>query len=84
MAASRGPGGGFSRPRDPKSKTGWVGGGWPDVDDRRRWWNKSGGRAIDVQAHHVAHVEHSDADLRRGSHRHGGAGGVDGAVANDR
>jgi hypothetical protein len=55
-------------------------GGWlvfeADIDDRRRWWNKSGGRAIDVQAHHVATVEHSGADLRRGGRRRGLTAGV--------
>jgi hypothetical protein len=40
------------------------------VDDRRHWWNKSGG-AIDVQAHHVAHVGRSGADLHRGDCRRG-------------
>jgi len=46
--------------------------------------NPAAGPSTYRRAHHVAHVEHSGADLRRGSHRHGGAGGVDGAVANDR
>ena len=61
-------------------------GGWlvfeADVDDRLRWWNKSGWQGIDVQAHHVATVERSGADLHCGGRRHGGAGGVDRAVAN--
>jgi len=48
--------------------------GCPDVDDRRLWWKKFGGRPIDVQAAHlVAHLERSGADLHRGGHRRGRA-----------
>jgi len=32
---------------------------------RRCWWNKSGGMAFDLQAHHVARIERSGAEVHR-------------------